>query len=79
MRHDRQPSSCQPTLLTRCVRLTLLLGRVALLSWLSLTAKIKTPAGFLGWDKLNHFAAYASSSLLLIRSLIAWYAPSFDC
>jgi len=53
------------------VRLALLLMWASALALLSLASDVKTPSGLLGWDKFNHFAAYAVLALLLIRFLAA--------
>ena len=59
---------------TRALRLAVLLLWAAALAYLSLAPDVKAPSGALGWDKLNHFAAYAVLAVLLIRALLAWRA-----
>lgn len=51
------------------IRLVALLAWAAIIAWLSLSANVKVPSGVFGWDKFNHFAAYALLSLLLIHTL----------
>jgi VanZ family protein len=53
-----------------------LLTWAAALGYLSLASSVRAPSGLLGWDKSNHFAAYAVLAVLLIRSLMIWHAPS---
>lgn len=43
---------------------------VSIVVWLSLTPKPPQPPSILGWDKAQHFAAYAS--------LMYWYGMSFE-
>jgi len=57
---------------TRTFRLAALLLWSGALAYLSLASSVTVPAGAFGWDKLNHFAAYAVLTLLLIRTLLAW-------
>jgi len=58
------------------LRLVALLAWVVIIAWLSLSANVKVPPGVFGWDKFNHFAAYALLSLLLIHTLQARRHPS---
>jgi VanZ family protein len=58
------------------LRLVALLAWAAIIALLSLSANVKEPSGVFGWDKFNHFAAYALLSLLLIRTLQARHRPS---
>ena len=58
------------------LRLVALLAWAAIIALLSLSANVKVPSGVFGWDKFNHFAAYALLSLLLIRTLQARRHPS---
>lgn len=67
-------STCNRCLSTRALRLAALLLWAAALVYLSLNPDVKAPSGALGWDKLNHFAAYAVLAVLLIRALLAWRA-----
>ena len=67
-------STCNRCPSTRALRLALLLLWAVALAYLSLAPDVKAPSGALGWDKMNHFAAYAVLSLLLIRALLAWRA-----
>jgi len=55
----------------RYLRSTALLLWATALAYLSLAPDVKAPPGALGWDKLNHFAAYAVLALLLMRVLLA--------
>ena len=61
---------------SRIFRLATLLLWAGVLSYLSLLPSVTAPSGLLGWDKFNHFAAYAVLALLLVRALLAWQAPS---
>ena len=56
-------------------RLAALLAWAASIALLSLAANVNVPSGVLGWDKFNHFAAYALLALLLIRTLQARRHP----
>ena len=58
------------------LRLVVLLAWAAIIALLSLSANVKVPSGVFGWDKFNHFAAYALLSLLLIHTLQARRHPS---
>jgi VanZ family protein len=58
------------------LRLVALLAWAAIIALLSLPANVKVPSGVFGWDKFNHFAAYALLSLLLIHTLQARRHPS---
>jgi VanZ family protein len=58
------------------LRLVALLAWAAIIALLSLSANVKVPSGVFGWDKFNHFAAYALLSLLLIHTLQARRRPS---
>ena len=58
------------------IRLIPLLLWVAALAYLSLAANVKAPSGPLGWDKLNHFLAYAVLAALLLFALSARRAIS---
>ena len=60
---------------TFTLRLAALLAWAAAIAWLSLAAEVKAPSGILGWDKLNHFAAYALLTLLLVHTLRASCTP----
>jgi VanZ family protein len=58
------------------LRLAALLAWAASIALLSLAANVNVPSGVLGWDKFNHFAAYALLALLLIRTLQVRRHPS---
>ena len=53
------------------IRLIPLLLWAAALAYLSLAPSVRAPSGLLGWDKLNHFAAYAVLAALLLFTLAA--------
>lgn len=66
----------RPDAAARFLRLAALLLWASALLYFSLSAAIRPPSGLLGWDKLNHFAAYAVLALLLIRVLTTCRPPT---
>lgn len=65
-----------PSRLTCVVRLMVLATWAGALAYISLAPTVKAPPGPFGWDKFNHFAAYAVLALLQIRVLSLWWTPS---
>lgn len=73
---SRAPSDSRHRPVPRSLRLLALTGWAGTLAYFSLAAGVKVPGEFMGWDKLNHFAAYAILVLLLAWTMTAWFRGS---